>query len=145
MPIPAPRAALTPGSKHRRLLMVSNDTDPTTMPLAKAATVGDLERARKIVDDAMAESARRNKARYASPARNLYGLRPRTVLGSKRKMRRQGEGVVDAPPPLLEITPVIAAAAARTSNPSCLSPLSGSRELLCPRTPPEHLKQNKYG
>jgi hypothetical protein len=105
------------------------------MPLVKSATADDLSRAQKLVEDAMAESARRNEARYANPARNVYGLRPGTMVGSKRKLRRQeGDDTVDPPPPLLEITPELAAAAALVAEADALKQLgnvtAGARRTI---------------
>lgn len=45
-------------------------------PLVKRATSTALEMARRIVQKAIAESAERNEARYKSPQRNKYRLRP---------------------------------------------------------------------
>lgn len=114
--MPRARGASSPVTQamalHRRLLLAVNGTDATTTPLIKNATLSDLERARQVVEDALAESAKRNAARLANPARNQYGLAPGTVVGGRRKLRRR-DGEADVPPPpLLEITPEIAAAAA---------------------------------
>jgi hypothetical protein len=67
------------------------------------ATSADVDKARKIVKEAIAEAGKRNLARLAKPLRNNYGLAPGTIL-SKRDL-----GDVT---PLLEITDEIAAAAA---------------------------------
>ena len=114
--MPRARGASSPVTQamalHRRLLLAVNGTDATTTPLIKNATLSDLERARQVVEEALAESAKRNAARLANPARNQYGLAPGTVVGGRRKVRRR-DGEADVPPPpLLEITPEIAAAAA---------------------------------
>lgn len=76
-----------------------------------------LEQARLIVAKAIAESAKRNTARYQSPARNVFRLKPGTVIGGTTVQRRRGgilarEDEADAPPMLLEITDEIANAAA---------------------------------
>jgi hypothetical protein len=134
-PRPDPKPASSPAAKSKRLLAVPNDTDPTIMPLAKSATLDDLERARKIVDDAVAESAKRNQARHANPARNVYRLKPGTVVGNKRKLRRQDVDAVEPPPPLLEITPEIAAAAALVAEAEAVDELGNltKRAVVAPR------------
>ncbi|EAQ92534.1 hypothetical protein CHGG_00769 [Chaetomium globosum CBS 148.51] len=89
-------------------------------PLLKTASAADLARARSIVADAIAASAKRNKARLANPARNQYRLKPGTVIGgsvatvpNNNKRRDQSGNDNDAsPPPLLAITEEIAWAAA---------------------------------
>ncbi len=93
---------------------------PSTAPLLKRASSSQLERAREIVAKAIAESARRNEARYKNPARNAYRLRPGTVVGGaavghgqpRRRQSESANSTVAQPPPLLEITDEIAAAAA---------------------------------
>ncbi|OIW25494.1 pectin lyase-like protein [Coniochaeta ligniaria NRRL 30616] len=74
-----------------------------------------LDQARLIVAKAIAESAERNAARYANPARNMYRLKPGTVVGGTTVQRRRDghKRQTDATPPqLLEITDEIAQAAA---------------------------------
>ncbi|XWW97896.1 hypothetical protein V2A60_005892 [Cordyceps javanica] len=66
-------AELIPRAPVRR----QNETDAIPMRLSSASS-SDLERARQIVAQAADESAARNKARIASPARNKYRLDPRT-------------------------------------------------------------------
>ena len=134
-PRPDPKPSSSPGAKSKRLLAVPNDTDPTTMPLAKSATMEGLEKARKIVEDAMAESAKRNQARHARPARNVYRLKPGTVVGDKRKSRRQDADAAEPPPPLLEITPEIAAAAALVAEAEAVDGLGNltKRAVVAPR------------
>jgi hypothetical protein len=117
------------------MALVTNSTDPTSTPLVRNATESDLERARRIVEDALAEAARRNEDRQNNPARNVYGLRPGTVVGggrgrSRRAARRAAE-VVEAPPPLLKITPEIAAAAALVAEAAAV----GRAENLTKRAP----------
>ncbi|KAL8363406.1 hypothetical protein RB601_009262 [Gaeumannomyces tritici] len=91
-------------------------------PLLRNATSADLERARKLVEEALQRSAELNAARLASPARNSYKLKPGTVVGGAPLGRRGLElradqvGADEAPPPLLDITDEIAAAAALVSE-----------------------------
>ena len=93
-------------------------------PLLKRATPEALERARTIVKNAIAESAKRNAARYKNPGRNQYRLRPGTVVGQTVVDYRRGLGLgarlellsnstdASTSPPLLDITDEIAEAAA---------------------------------
>lgn len=74
---------------------------------ARAADANQLAAASRIVDDAIAKMTILNKARLDHPMRNQY--RSKSATGSKR---RRSNGDADSPPPLLEITPDIAAAAA---------------------------------
>ena len=88
-------------------------------PLLKDASASDIEKARKIVEDALAKSAELNAARLANPARNSYKLKPGTVVGGAASRRRgimPRADAVEAPPPLLDITDEIAAAAALVSE-----------------------------
>ncbi|KAI0911199.1 glycoside hydrolase family 55 protein [Ustulina deusta] len=61
-----------------------------------------------VVQDAIAESSKRNKARLANPPRNKYALKPGTTLAKNRASTVNAT----APPPLLTITDEIAEAAA---------------------------------
>ncbi|KAK3903195.1 hypothetical protein C8A05DRAFT_33061, partial [Staphylotrichum tortipilum] len=54
--------------------------DPVT-PLLNTASETDIEKARSIVKQAIAESAKRNKARFENPMRNMYRLKPGTIVG----------------------------------------------------------------
>ncbi|KAL7624109.1 hypothetical protein AAE478_005666 [Parahypoxylon ruwenzoriense] len=102
--------------KYRRVIPAQNGyTDSTVAPLVKNATLSDIEAARKIVEDAIAESGDRNRARLAHMARNQYRLKPGTIVGGKGVVRRRRdiENREEEPLPLLfEVTPEIAAAAA---------------------------------
>jgi hypothetical protein len=74
--------------------------------LLSNASPSDIDAARKVVKDAIAEMTIRNHARLANPARNRY-IKPST------KVRERAETAdVDSPPPLLNITQEIAMAAA---------------------------------
>jgi len=84
---------------------------PTTAPLLSNSSSSDLQKARDLVANAIAASARLNQARLQSPRRNRYTLRPGTVVGSGPAARRQLRARDDAPP-LLDITDEIARAAA---------------------------------
>ncbi|KAK3946877.1 hypothetical protein QBC32DRAFT_366149 [Pseudoneurospora amorphoporcata] len=65
--------------------------------------------------EALADSARLNKARVAHPLRNNYGLKPGTVVGGGHGPGEQRIASIKQDvevPPLLDITDEIAAAAA---------------------------------
>ncbi|KAI0097347.1 glycoside hydrolase family 55 protein [Nemania sp. FL0031] len=83
-------------------------SDPNITPLLKRASPQALEQARKIVQDAINESSKRNKARLANPPRNKYTLKPGTTLAKNRATTVNAT----TPPPLLTITDEIAEAAA---------------------------------
>jgi hypothetical protein len=72
--------------------------------VAQNASLDDIETARRIVSDAIAEMTKLNKARLAAPSRNNYKLKP----GSK--VSKRNDEVLS--PPLLTITDQIAQAAA---------------------------------
>lgn len=76
----------------------------STFPRLAKASESDVEEARKVVKAAIKEMTVLNKARLDHPARNVYKLQPGTVLG-KRASDADG-------PPILDITPQIASAAA---------------------------------
>lgn len=104
----------------------SHVADPLSMaPLARRATPSALERARAVVQQAIAESARRNEARYQNPLRNQHRLRPGTVVGGQtvgaERRRRHRRDLGEAPPPLLEITDEIADAAALVAEADALA------------------------
>lgn len=50
-------------------------------PLLRRASSVSLNRARAIVEKAISESTKRNKARYANPRRKTYRLKPGTIVG----------------------------------------------------------------
>ncbi|KAI4613082.1 hypothetical protein J4E83_007493 [Alternaria metachromatica] len=82
-------------------------------PLLTNASLSDLEKARIIVEKAIAESSKLNQARLLNPMRNNYGLKPGTFTGqskAKRHLRVREDGT--PVPPLLNITDSIANAAA---------------------------------
>lgn len=108
---------------ERRLLSSIHGTNITDTPLLSNATESELEKAIKVVEQAIADSARLNQARYEHMARNSYDLAPGTVVGSssgvrRRRSRRGLAGLIGrdepetAAPALLDITPEIARAAA---------------------------------
>jgi len=76
-------------------------------------SLSDLEKARIIVEKAIAGSSKLNQARLLNPMRNNYGLKPGTFTGqskAKRHLRAREDGT--PVPPLLSITDSIANAAA---------------------------------
>jgi hypothetical protein len=103
----APFLALSTETNFQRSIQGAGNS---TAPLLKNASLSDIEVARRIVKDAIAEASKLNKARLDHPARNVYKLRPNTHIHKKRHARRNMED--DAPPPLLHVTPETAAAAA---------------------------------
>lgn len=111
----------------KRQTTTSNSTDGK--PLVQKASAADLARARDIVAEAIAASAKLNKARLENPARNRYRLKPGTVIGSetvdKRGTRffcRRDSNDTAASPPLLEITDEIAWAAALVAEADAVAP-----------------------
>lgn len=108
-------AALLPEVHHPRSntnLLVRQDQINTneTAPLLADATTDEIEEARRVVKAAIEESSKLNKARLDHPARNVYKLAPGTVVGANGRVKRGAED--EQAPPLLTITPEIAAAAA---------------------------------
>jgi hypothetical protein len=97
-------------------------------PLLKRATAQDLQAARTIVKNALAESSKLNKARVASPLRNNYGLKPGTEVGAGRVPGAAGSAATNQEdvPPLLVISDQIAAAAALVAEADAVS---GSRNV----------------
>ncbi|KYK61874.1 Pectin lyase fold/virulence factor [Drechmeria coniospora] len=85
-------------------------------PLMRNTTSWQLEEARRIVDQARAESNKRNMARVARPLRNRHFYRRSTGSGGGIVAREAnveaGSAETMPPPPLLVITDEIAAAAA---------------------------------
>lgn len=100
-------------------------------PLLRNVSTTDLKAARKIVEDAILKSAKLDAARLAGPARNQYWLKPRTIVGGlpsrgRSLGSRAGETEVEAPPPFLDITDEIAAAAALVSEAEAVGALNGN-------------------
>ncbi|KAH6649971.1 pectate lyase superfamily protein-domain-containing protein [Chaetomium tenue] len=134
-PRPNSAGARTPKTAPKRQVTSSwNSTDGK--PLLKTASAADLARARSIVADAIAASAKLNKARLANPARNQYRLKPGTVIGgsvatapnnnNNNTRRDQSGDDNDAPPtPLLVITEEIAWAAALVAEAEAAAPSGG--------------------
>jgi hypothetical protein len=96
----------------------ANGSDPSVTPLLSNSTATDLQKARLIVDQAIAESSKLNKARLANPLRNNYELKPGTVVGQSQSSRRRfhARAFDELPAPLLDITDEIARAAALVSK-----------------------------
>lgn len=96
-------------------------------PLLQKATMLDIEAARKIVQEAIAKASKLNEARLEHPARNRYWLKPGTlVMGPSRSAKRLRQDAEDEPPPpLLEITPEIAAAAALVAEADAVANSTG--------------------
>ena len=98
-------------------------------PLLKRATAQDLQAARTIVNNALAESSKLNEARVAAPLRNSYGLKPGTVVGVPGAGGDDDDGsasINQDVPPLLVITDQIAAAAALVAEADAIA---GSRNV----------------
>lgn len=84
----------------------SSESSPS---LLSNATTSDLDAARLIVKDAIANMTILNKARLDNPTRNQYSLKPGTKYG------RRADSAATAPP-LLNITAEIARAAALVAD-----------------------------
>lgn len=97
---------------------VRDDDQVQQVPSVNVAAV-EIEAARVIVDNAIKEMSKLNKARLENPARNKYTLKPST-LGRKR------DDSTDSAPPLLDITSEIARAAALIANVDASSDTSPS-------------------
>lgn len=118
----SPRPGAEGSAEVRRQEPTAAVDNDTATSLASNATAADIEAARKMVEAAIAESGDLNRARYAHMARNRYTLKPGTIVGGQpvagrgiRSMRRRAaaaDSLEDAPPPLFEVTPELAAAAA---------------------------------
>ncbi|KAK4203018.1 pectate lyase superfamily protein-domain-containing protein [Triangularia verruculosa] len=113
---------------------VSTSGGISDTPLLRNVSTTDLERARKIVEEAILKSAELNAARLQNPARNVYRLKPGTVLGGgapqrRGLMSRADEAGEELPPPLLDITDEIAAAAALVSEAEAVEALGGMSNL----------------
>ncbi|KAM6513794.1 hypothetical protein FALCPG4_015007 [Fusarium falciforme] len=63
----------------------------TYTPLFSRAVASDLAQARQLVNDALAKSAKLNKARLDNPSRNKYRLRPGTLEEEANVKRSDGE------------------------------------------------------
>jgi hypothetical protein len=99
-------------SRDQRPQVSRNIPEHIVTPLLKRATAQDLQAARTIVKNALAESSKLNKARVASPLRNNYGLKPGTEVGAGRVPGAAGSAATNQDvPPLLVISDQIAAAA----------------------------------
>jgi hypothetical protein len=92
-------------------LNVRTISDSNITPLLKRATSQQLQDARTVVEQALAESSKLNQARLAKPLRNTYGLRPGTVVGGSIVPNATTNPNQDVTP-LLQITDQIAEAAA---------------------------------
>lgn len=97
---------------------VRDDDQVQQVPSVNVAAV-EIEAARVIVDNAIKEMSKLNKARLENPARNKYTLKS-TTLGRKR------DDSTDSTPPLLDITSEIARAAALIANVDASSDTSPS-------------------
>ncbi|KAF1817733.1 uncharacterized protein K489DRAFT_414339 [Dissoconium aciculare CBS 342.82] len=107
-----------------KLLSSIHGRESTSTPLLLNVTESALQRAVRIVEQAISDATRLNAARFENVARNKYGLAPGTVIGAsggvKRRKRNGPKGVRDdqdslslpPPPPLLDVTADLAAAAA---------------------------------
>jgi hypothetical protein len=87
---------------------ISNDR---ITPLLKRASPADLKSARLVVQTALDQSSKLNKARLAKPLRNIYGLRPGTIVGQST-IPSTNITTNRNVSPLLTITPEIVQAAA---------------------------------
>jgi flavin-binding protein dodecin len=88
------------------------------------ATQSDIDNARAIVNAAIAQAAVLNKARVENPMRNNYKLQPGTIVSKRDDMVND-----TAPPPLLNITPEIADAAALLAEVDALATINSTRTV----------------
>lgn len=93
-------------------------------PRLSNATSTDLSRARKLVEEAIANATRLNAARYANPARNKYRLKPGTLFN------RRDTADATSPPPLLNITDELADAAALVSEAEAMDGLLSNASAI---------------
>jgi hypothetical protein len=88
-------------------------TEAAPGSLLANATLSDIDKARQVVNDAIAKMTKLNKARLNNPARMNYGYAPTGGSSSGRKRdATDANDQAGAPSPLLDITEEIAAASA---------------------------------
>lgn len=97
--------------QNKRASVVRRILDDRITPLWKRASPQDLDNARLVVQSALAQSSKLNQARLAKPLRNVYGLRPGTMVGQSTAPSPNITFNSDVTP-LLVITPEIVQAAA---------------------------------
>jgi hypothetical protein len=97
--------------QNKQTLVARRISDDRITPLLKRASPLDLESARLVVQSALDQSSKLNKARLAKPLRNIYGLRPGTIVGQSTTPSTNITTNSDVSP-LLTITPEIVQAAA---------------------------------
>ncbi|KAK0103224.1 hypothetical protein ONS95_005259 [Cadophora gregata] len=117
-----PRA--DPNKLKRALGNSSLPSNTTSTPRFSNATSSDLDKARKLVEEAIAKATRLNAARYANPARNQYKLMPGTLLD------RRDTSDFAAPSPLLDITDELADAAALVSEAEVVGGLKSNASVV---------------
>ncbi|KAL2066965.1 hypothetical protein VTL71DRAFT_1389 [Oculimacula yallundae] len=117
-----PRA--DPSKLKRALGNSSLPTNITFSPSLSNVTSSDLDRARKLVEEAIVNATRLNAARYANPARNRYQLQPGTLLGRRDTLD------FTTPPPLLNITDELADAAALVSEAEAMDGLASNASFV---------------
>ncbi|KAK3934568.1 glucan 1,3-beta-glucosidase [Diplogelasinospora grovesii] len=116
-----PSARIFPEPQSPWLVALSSQFNNATSPRLANATNADIEAARQIVKDAIAQASRLNKARLDNPAKNHYKLAPGTIVGGRTINRRSSSNVNSTAPPLLDITPEIAEAAALVAEADALA------------------------
>lgn len=109
-------ASQRPKAEFKHLEQKRDISHPSIRPLLKRASVPDVEKAHRIVEDALAKVAKLNAARYKNPVRNKYALRPGTIVGDTDKTSAKVSSDDSEVPALLAITDQIAEAAALVSE-----------------------------
>lgn len=102
-----------PPTWTKRQSIPRNMSDSSITPLLKNVSLSDVEKARSIVEKAIAESSRLNQARLLNPMRNNYRPKPGTIIGQttvERRLDARDDGTVVAS--LLDISDDMAEAAA---------------------------------
>lgn len=97
--------------QKKRTPVARKISDDRITPLWKRASSQDLDNARLVVQDALNQSSKLNQERMAKPLRNIYGLRPGTIVGQSTAQSPNITVNSDVTP-LLTITPEIVQAAA---------------------------------
>ncbi|KAI4601994.1 hypothetical protein KJ359_010860 [Pestalotiopsis sp. 9143b] len=97
--------------QNKRAPIVRKISEERITPLWKRASPQDLDDARLVVQNALNQSSKLNQERMAKPLRNIYGLRPGTIVGQGTAAYPNITANSDVIP-LLTITPEIVQAAA---------------------------------
>jgi hypothetical protein len=108
-------------SFDKRGLDSSSSRNSQRPPRLQNVTLANIDKARAIVKYALEQSAVHNKARIEHPARNNYQLMPGTKISKRDEA---------PPPPLFQVTPEIAEAAALVAEADAVVAAGGSINSL---------------